>query len=327
MDVVIGIDVSKAKLDCLWLRDPQNLKVKTKVIANSVSGHQQLVQWVLQQTGATIDKCYFVMEATGVYHEALAYLLHDAGAKVCIVNPAQVRDFAKGLGCRTKTDKKDSMVLARFGLSTQPRIWQPEVVEIRTLKALLARLEALEKDIQREQNRLEKAEISQASEDVVESIKLILKALYTEKRRIEKMIDNHFDDHPRLKSDRKLLETIPGIGPVLSRLMLAVIHSRAFDSARQCAAYLGLNPRLWESGSSVKGRPHMSKAGPATVRAKLYMGAVVASTWNPDIKAHREGMIARGKCKMSALGAAMRKLVHICFGVLKQQTRYMPQVA
>ena len=327
MDAIIGIDVSKAKFDCLWLRDSQTLKVKTKVIENSPAGHQRLSQWVQQQTGRSVTDCCFVMEATGVYHEALAYFLHDAGAKVCVVNPAQVRDFAKSLGGRTKTDKKDSMVLARFAVSHGPRAWQPEAPEIRTLKALLARLEALEKDIQREQNRLEKAEVSQASEDVIESIQLMLQVLQAERKRLEKMIDTHLDNHPGLKSDRGLLESIPGIGPVLSRLMLAVIHSRTFESARQCAAYLGLNPCIWESGSSVKGRPQLSKAGSSAIRAKLYMGAIVASTWNPDIRAHYERLLERGKCKMSALGAAMRKLVHICFGVLKQQTKYVPQVA
>ena len=327
MDVMIGVDVSKAKLDCLWLKDSQTLKVKTKVLANTAEGHRHLVAWVEQQTGVPLADCCFVMEATGVYHEALAYHLHDAGARVCVVNPAHVRNFAKSLGSRSKTDKKDSMVLARFGLSHTPRAWQPEAPEIRTLRALLARLEALDKDIQREDNRLEKAEISRSSVQVIESVQLVLKALKAEKRRLEQQIDEHIDGHPKLKQDRRLLETIPGIGQVLSRVMLAVIHSRNFQNARQCAAYLGLVPCPWESGSSVKGLPRLSKTGSASVRAKLYMGAIVASSWNPDIKAHAERMRARGKSKMSALGGAMRKLVHICFGVLKQQTEYVPQAA
>lgn len=327
MDVMIGVDVSKAKLDCLWLKDPLNLKVKTKVLPNTSEGHRMLIEWVVKQTGAELDDCCFIMEATSVYHEALAYYLHDAGAWVCVTNPAQVRAFANSLGNRSKTDKKDSMVLARFGLTHRPPAWQPEAPEIRTLRALLARLESLDKDIQREENRLEKAEISQASSQVIESIQLVLAALRAEKHRLEQQIDDHIDGHPKLKQDRQLLETIPGIGPVLSRLMLSVIHSRDFKDARQCAAYLGLTPCEWVSGSSVRGRSRLSKVGPAVVRAKLYMAAIVASTWNPDIKAHCDRMLVRGKSKMSALGGAMRKLVHICFGVVKQQTEYMPQAA
>lgn len=324
---MIGVDVSKAKLDCLWLKDLQTLKVKTKVLANTVDGHKALLAWVQKNTGAELADCHFIMEATGIYHEALAYALHEAGANVYVVNPARVRDFAKSLGTRGKTDKKDSMVLARFGAVNPLPRWQPEAPEIRTLRALLSRLDALDKDIQREENRLEKAEISQASARVIESIRVMLKALNEEKQRLEQEINDHIDRHPKLKRDRQLLETIPGVGSVLSRVMMAVIHSRNFDTARQCAAYLGLTPVPWESGSSVNAPPRLSKAGPPAVRAKLYMGAVVASTWNPDIKAHRERMLARGKSKMSALGAAMRKLVHICFGVLKQQTKYVPQVA
>ncbi|WP_370277762.1 IS110 family transposase [Pontibacterium sp.] len=327
MDVMIGVDVSKAKLDCLWLKDLQTLKVKTKVLANTVDGYEALINWVLKNTGVKLSDCRFVMEATGIYHEALAYYLYEAGAKVYVVNPARVRDFARSLGTRSKTDKKDSMMLARFGAVNPLRLWQPEAPEIRTLRALLARLDALEKDIQREKNRLEKAEISQASAQVIESIQLMLSALNQGKRRLEQQINDHIDRHPKLKQDRKLLESIPGVGPVLSRVMMAVIRSRNFDNARQCAAYLGLNPIPWESGSSVKAPPRMSKAGPALVRAKLYMGAIVASQWNPDVKTHRERMLARGKSKMSALGAAMRKLVHICFGVLKQQVKYIPQAA
>jgi len=327
MEVMIGVDVSKAKLDCLWLKDQHTLKVKTKVLANTVDGHQALLAWVQKNTGASLAECHFIMEATGVYHEGLAYALHEAGARVFVVNPARVRDFAKSLGSRGKTDKKDSMVLARFGAVNSLSCWQPEAPEIRTLRALLSRLDALEKDIQREENRLEKAEVSQASAQVIASIRLMLKALKEEKKRLEQEINDHINRHPKLKRDRQLLETIPGVGAVLSRLMMAVIQSRDFSTARQCAAYLGLNPVPWESGSSIKGPPRMSKAGPALVRAKLYMGAVVASKWNPDIKAHRERLLARGKSKMSALGAAMRKLVHICFGVLKRQSEYVPQVA
>lgn len=327
METFIGIDVSKAKLDCLWLKDVQTLKVKTKVLANTPDGHSALMLWVQKNTGVPLADCHFIMEATGVYHEALAYALHESGAKVYVVNPARVRDFAKSLGTRGKTDKKDSMVLARFGAVNNLTCWQPEAPEIRTLKALLSRLDALEKDIQREENRLEKAEVSQASTRVIESIRLMLDALNDERTRLKQEIDDHIDRHPPLKKDRQLLESIPGIGSVLSRVMMSVIRSRDFESARQCAAYLGLTPIPWESGSSVKAPPRLSKAGAPSVRAKLYMGAIVASTWNPDIKAHRDRMLARGKSKMSALGGAMRKLVHICFGVLKQQTEYTPQVA
>jgi transposase len=265
------------------------------------------------------------MEATGIYHEAVAYALHQADAVVSVVNPAQMRDYAKSLGTRTKTDKKDSVVITRFGLTQSPCIWQPEREEIRTLKALISRLEAVEQDIQREANRLEKAEISRSSNEVIVSIQTVSIELEKEKTRLEALINHHVNGHPQLKNDRALLESIPGVGPVISRLMLSVIHSRDFKSASQCAAFMGLVPVQRESGSSIRGRSHISKAGNAKVRAKLYMAAIVAKQYNPDIRRHYLRLLKNGKMKMSALCAAMRKLVHICFGVLKHQKPYQPQ--
>ena len=322
---MIGIDVSKKKLDCLWLKDLVSGKVKTRVFSNKPEGHLALLEWAQKQTNEALEAIHFVMEATGIYHEALAYQLYQAGAKVSVVNPAQVHNYAKSLGRRSKTDKKDSFVLARYGATQGPRLWQPESGEVRTLKALIARIHAVEKDIQREENRLEKAEIVQVSAAVSTSIQTMLKYLEKEKQRLEHLIDQHIDQHPGLKRDRQLLESIPGVGPVISRYMMAVIRSRSFDSASQCAAYVGVVPIQHESGTSVRGKPRLSKAGDAKLRAKLYMGAVSCIRCNPDIKRQYERLLKNGKTKMSALGAAMRKLVHICFGVLKHQMPYQVQ--
>lgn len=323
---IIGIDVSKAKLDCLWLKDAATGKAKSKVFTNTPKDHQALVDWIEKQTQQPIDVSHIVMEATGIYHEALAYALVKTGAQISVVNPAQIQNYGKSLGTRSKTDKKDSMVIARFGATQHPRIWQPEPNEIRILKALIVRLEALEQDIGREENRLEKVQIACASDEVSTSIETVLVQLKKEKQRLEDLIEQHIDQNPGLKKDRQLLESIPGVGPVISRYMMAVIRSREFVSAPQCAAYLGLIPIQHESGSSVRGRSHLSKAGNANVRAKLYMAAVVSIQHNPDIKRQYERLLNNGKVKMSALCAAMRKLVHICFGVLKHQKPYQPQV-
>ncbi len=324
IEMIIGIDVSKAKLDCLWLKDATTGVFKAKVFTNNAPGHQALIEWARHQTKSPIESLHFAMEATGVYSEAIAQALYRAGAKVSVLNPAHVRDYAKSIGVRTKTDKKDSWVIARYGATQQPRLWQPEPTEIRHLKALMSRYEALKEDVQRERNRREKAEISQVSE-VLLSIDTVLEHLIKEKKQVEKLINRHIDRHPTLKHDRELLESIPGIGPVVSRYMLSILRSREFESAPQSAAFLGLVPIHHESGSSVRGRARLSKTGNPTVRAKLYMAAVVAIHHNPDVQRQYERLLKNGKTKMSALGAAMRKLVHICFGVLKHQTPYHAQ--
>jgi len=324
---IIGIDVSKAKLDTLWIRDLEAMKVKSKAQPNTPKGHQALVDWAIMQTGDDIGELHFVMEATGVYHESLAYMLHEAGARVSVINPARIKEYGKSLGVQSKNDKKDSVVIARFGMTQSPALWEPEPLEIRQLKALIARCDAVKQDIQREVNRLEKAVVSDASADVRESIETVHAQLEAEKERLESLIDDHLDNHPDLKNDRELLESIPGVGPVMARQMVAVIRSRSFVRASQCAAFLGLVPIENQSGTSVYSPPRLSKRGDARVRGKLYMAAIVATRHNPDIRHQYERLLKNGKAKMSAIGAAMRKLVQICFGVLKHQRPYQPQLA
>jgi transposase len=320
---VIGIDVSKAKLDCAWLREEN--KVKTKVVANSLDGWKELMTWAQANTGNDIGELHFVMEATGIYHENLATWLYDSGAKVSVVNPAHVKYYAQSLGGRTKNDKKDSIVLARYGLKEQPIFWQPAPLEIRTLKALLARLDAVERDLQREKNRQEKALVSDTPESVLNSLIQMIEYFETERETLEKLIDEHINSHKNLKENKVLLESIPGVGKVIAKQMLMVLGTHQFSSASQCAAYLGLVPVQKESGSSIKGRSQLAKNGNPAIRAKLYMAAITATRYNPDIKAQYERLLSKGKSKMSALGAAMRKLVQICFGVLKHQETYQPQ--
>jgi len=326
MTAFMGIDVSKHKLDCAWLREPATGKVKTKVMNNSADGWSALQDWLVDQTGQALADCHIVVEATGVYHEGMAYALHNAGATVSVVNPAQIRYFGQGLGVRGKTDAKDSVVLARYGATQRPARWQPEPPAVRELKARTARLEALDTDIQRECNRREKAEVTQAM-GIMASIDTVLAALRAERARLARDIDDHIDGHPELKQDRALLESIPSIGPAVSLRLLTTLRSRPFANARQVAAFAGLVPVPWHSGDTVNKKPRLSKAGSPKLRRLLYMAAVVSLRYNPDIAAQYRRLTGRGKTSMSALGAAMRKLLHIAYGVLKTQSAYQAQVA
>lgn len=327
MMYVLGCDVSKKRLDCALLLSSEPLKLRSKVGVNNQPGCLALIEWACRQARCSVAQLHVVMEATGVYHEAAAYALTQAGAKVSVVNPARVREFARSLAVRSKTDASDRVVLARYGAGMKPPLWQPPAPEIVALKALLSRLQAVEADLQREANRLEKAQISLTPQTVLDSLHKSLAFLRQEKAALEQRIDDHIEGHPQLKHDRGLLESIPAIGRKTARRMLCVLHSRAFHKASAVAAYLGLIPIQHESGSSVHRPPHLSKAGDATVRAALYMVAVVATRYNPDIRVHYERLRANGKSKMSALCAAMRKLVHICFGVIKNQRLYQPRSA
>ena len=316
-----GMDVAKAKLDCCLLLDEASGKRKIKVVKNTQSGIVDLLAWVAKQN-VSPETFHIVMEATGIYHEQAAMALADAGVMVSIINPAQVKDFGRGLAVRTKTDGVDSVVLARYGALLKPKAWVPPPQEARVLQALLVRREAIAQDLQRERNRQEKAGATDTPALIHKSLEESIGFLAKQLAQLQKDIDEHIDKHSSLQKDGALLQSIPAIGPQVGSNILSVMHNHDFGSAEQLAVYLGLVPVERQSGSSVLGRARMSKAGPARIRAVLYMAAVVGTRYNPHVKAVYERLLARGKSKMSSLGAAMRKLVHLCFGVLKTQQPY-----
>jgi transposase len=301
----LGIDVSKAKLHMALLLEETG-RPKHKVVPNSPAGVTTLLEWLARQD-LTPESVHAVLEATGVYHEGAAQTLFDQGLTVSIVNPAQAKDFARGLAVRTKTDGVDALTLARFAALAKPSAWTAPPPEVRVLQALLARREALARDLRRARNRHEKALATTTPALVLRSLEETIAFLEQALAKRQREIDAHIDCHPGLKADLALLSSIPGVGPQVARHLLAIVHARTFRCAEQLAAYLGLVPVERQSGTSLLGRARLSKAGPARLRAVLYMAAVVATRYNPHVKALYERLLGRGKAKIAALGAAMRK--------------------
>lgn len=318
---VLGVDVAKNKLDVALLL-PDREQYRTKTVPNTPEGFAELCEWLGRQKVPDLSQVHLILEATGVYHEAAARWFFEAGAAVSIVNPAQTKAFGQGLAIRTKTDARDSQVLARYGALVNPPRWQPPTPAIRELNALIARLDAVEADLRREQNRQEKAAVVPMPTPVAESLTQHIDFLKAEATRLQAALHDHIDQHPGLRQDRDLLRSIPAVGEKTAQRLLALLQSRDFQSADQVTAFLGLVPVECQSGSSVHRRPRLSKAGAPRIRAALYMAAVVATRHNPHIQALYERLLARGKAKMAALGAAMRKLVQLAFGVLKHQQPY-----
>lgn len=257
--IYLGIDVSKNKLDAKLLVDPVHVKFKSKSVANTPQGVTELLAWTQRHGAESAARLHAVLEATGVYHERAATALFDAGVRVSVVNPAQLKEFARGLAVKSKTDGLDSAVLARYGALVRPAAWQPEPRAVRELKALLARLDAIEADLRRELNRQEKAAHTAVPVDVLESLAHSVAFLHAERTRLQQRIKDHIDGHPTLRKDRALVETIPAVGDKTAFRMLALLRSRAFTSATQAAAYVGLVPVAHQSGSSVHKRPRLSK--------------------------------------------------------------------
>ncbi|WP_321155871.1 IS110 family transposase [Psychrobacter sp. LV10R520-6] len=201
MTQYIGIDISKAKLDLAWLKDIEKPKVKTKVFKNDSTDFLKLIDWLKSNVTEDLSDIHIILEATGVYHENIAYYLYDQGLSVSIVNPAFVRSYADSLGSRHKTDKQDSILLARYAHSAKPNLWTPPPAEARHLKSLLSRLDALQQDLMREQNRQEKADATDTAVIVKTSIEQMISALKEAIANLNDDIDTHVEDHPNLKQD------------------------------------------------------------------------------------------------------------------------------
>jgi transposase len=317
---ILGIDIAKLKFNVCLIN--QSGKLKHKVFANTAAGFQQLAAWLIKQGTPLV---YASMEATGAYGEALALHLHGADHHVSVINPAAVKAFAGSRLSRTKTDKVDAELIARFCLAQEPPRWVPPAREVRELQALVRRLEALTEMRGAEANRLE-AII--AVEAVRSSVEEHIAYLDRQIEQTKAAIRQHVNSHPGLRRQRELLDSIPGIAATTAATLLAEITDiTQYRSARQVAAYAGLVPRERHSGSSVRGRTRLSKIGNARLRKALYFPAITALRCSPFFQAWAEGLRQRGKCKMSVIGAAMRKLIHLAYGVLKTGQPFDPQWA
>lgn len=314
----LGIDVAKAKLDCA-LRLTSG-KFRHKVVDNTPAGFKTLDDWLTKESAAALQVC---MEATGIYWEAVAeHLAARPETTVSVVNPAQIKAFGASRMVRTKTDKVDAKLIAQFCAERTPEPWQAPTPAERTLRALVLRLDALQAMRTQESNRLEVAR-----ESVAEGIAKHLTWLDDEIARLSKAIRDHIDNDPTLKDKHRLLDSIPGLGERTTAVLLAFLAEPArFENARQVAAFAGLDPRQHESGSSVRGKPRLSKVGHSFLRKALYMPAMVALYRTDWGKVFRERLASQGKPPMLIIGAMMRKLVQVSYGVLKSGQTFQPEL-
>jgi transposase len=308
MPSFLGIDLSKETFHAYLLSDHANA---AKAFPNNAKGFEQLIAWLRNRHAIDVRIC---MEATGTYWEGLAAYLHGLEQEVSVVNPARIKAFAQSELLRTKTDAVDAALIARFCKSQDPEPWIPPPPEIRVLQALMRHCEHLKT------TRAHQSVYAQSSEAAVvkSSIEEIIATLDEQIARIEQEIRQHFDDHPNLKRRRDLLTSIPGIGEITAGSILSEIpHLDRFQSAKAVAAFAGLSPRERRSGTSVHGRPRLCKTGNARIRKALYMPAIVALRFNPTLRIFAERLLAAGKHKRLIIGAVMRKLLVLAYGILR----------
>jgi transposase len=311
----VGIDVAKAKFDVALLT-PEG-KYRSKAFPNNPVGHQQFVDWLDQHAAREAHLC---METTGAYGRALARFLAQQQLLVSVVNPAQIHAFGKTELTRAKTDKADARLIARYCRMHRPAPWVPPADEIVVLQALVQRLDDLLALQTMENNRLESAE-----GPARKSVEAVLEFIDQQIQMVRLQIETHIDHHPDLQKKQELLSSIPGIGDNTSDTLLAFLSPLdRFHSAKQVVAYAGLNPSIRQSGQWA-GKTPIAKAGNALLRKALYLPAVTAKRHNPLIAAFCDRLQRNGKRPMQVVVAAMRKLLHLAFGVLKSGKPFDPE--
>ena len=316
---VLGIDLAKLTFDATLLTTSGTQHYVS--FPNTVEGFTQLQAWLLQHDVTALHAC---MEATNIYWEALATWLHAHGYTVSVVNPARIKGYAQATMQRNKTDKLDSAVIASFCATHHPAAWEPASEEQRRLRALVRHRDDLLQLRLQQQNRLRDT----TDELLRASLQSLLKTITTELAAVEGRIKEHLSAQESLRTNLTLLTSVVGIGAVTAAKLLAEFADLdQYESAKAVAADAGLPPSHYESGTSVRRRPRMSKLGKAGIRAALYWPAITAMTRCPPMKAFADGLAARGKPKKVIIGAVMRKLVHSCSGGRKHQTSYDPAKA
>ena len=314
--VAVGVDIAKAKFDAARLAEG---KYRHKSFDNTPEGFALFAEWL---RGFGDESPCICLEATGTYSFPLAAYLAGQGFHVSVVNPAKIAAFAKSELSRVKTDKTDAKLIARYALAMQPPLWTPPPPEIRELQALLRRVEHL-----LEMERMEKNRQGTADPAVAGSIQAVLATLEQELKATRDHIRQHIDDHPDLKRRQDLLESIPGVGPATAAWLLTVLSEHyGFTQAKEVVAHVGLAPVIRQSGQWA-GKTRISKTGDPRVRKALYMPILSALAFNPVIRAFSQRLKANGKHGMAINCAAMRKLIHIAFAILKSGKPFDPNFA
>ncbi len=305
----VGIDVSKATLD---------IAIRPSGSRESIANEQAQIQQLVKRLSA-MPMALIVLEATGGVERRVVRALAAAELPVIVVNPRQVRDFAKAKGQLAKTDRIDADILGHFGEAVRPAVRALPDPASEELRALIARRRQLTEMLTAETNRL-----AHGAKTVRRRIEAHIRWLEAELDRVDTELDQTIQQSAIWREQEDLLKSVPGIGPVISRTLLAELPELGRLNRKQIAALVGVAPLNWDSGM-MRGRRAIW-GGRATVRAALYMAALVASRCNPKIREFHRRLRAAGKAPKVALVACMRKLLTILNAMIKHRVRWSPVV-
>lgn len=306
MNKCTGIDISKQTFDCSITTEDG--KVQSRKFSNDQCGFEKLKKLLPAQA-------HVVMEASGPYYFKLAYYLFEHEFKVSVVNPLIIRRFCQMRMVRTKTDKKDASMIREYGISESPTGWTPDEPGITKLKQLNAAIELLDKNITANTNQLGAfKEMPDTDKNLIKALQKIIDYNTRQKDKLEEEMERLSLE--QYNASYKALQSIPGIGPKSASILIAVTGNfTKFSNYRQLLAYVGLNPRIFESGTSIKGRSHISKMGTARLRKILYLCSWSAKRYNIYCKELYERLKAKAKPERVIKIAIANKLLRQAFAV------------
>lgn len=326
---VVGIDVAMGELVCSFGVFSDNLEVKLKsndVFKNNEKGFVKLIKWIEKITTPETE-VFFVMEATGVYHEKLAHWLHERSKKVVIVLPNKISNYVKTLDIKTVTDKTAAEAIARFGLERNLEPWQPPRQIFRTIKQLTRERDQIVSERTVIKNQLH-AENSEAfpNSNSLKRLNNRIQLLNQQEKEIKKEISELIKKEEKLKNQIDILTTIPGVGELTASIVLAETNGfEMIRNKRQLTSYSGLDVKEKQSGISVKGKPRISKKGNRYIRKALHLPSLAAVKHSEVYRDNYARLIGRHGIKMKALVAIQRKLLELMYILYKTKTTFDPE--
>ena len=312
MDKVTGIDISKKTFDASFLNKTK--KWEHKVFKNNLTGFKKLIEW------SPIESS-FVMEASGPYYVQLASFLYEKRESIYVVNPLAIRRYSQMKMYRAKTDKKDANTIAEYGSQEVLRKWKPKNKALRSIQQIYTALELLKKQRHMTNMQLESFEINKESKLLIKDLKGLStkydRMINKQEKVIEKLVEKEY------KSTMDLLTSVPGIGKKSAALLItATDNFDNFENYKQLIAYVGFSPRIYQSGTSVKGRGGICKLGKPQLRKALYLCSWSAKRWNKTCIEMYERLKAKGKPERVIKVAIANKLIKQAFAIVKTQNPY-----
>lgn len=312
----IGIDIAKEKFDVVLLQEKNHLH---RTFMNKLEGFQACEKWIKEQAKGEPWIC---MEATGCYGEGLADYLYAQEIRVSVVNALQIKNFAKSLLSRNKTDKLDAKIIAAYCEHMKPALFTSRSEPQKVTRDLSQLIDTLKQQLVRLKNQSESTR-TKIGEEALSSVTGMLEERIKE---LEKKLEEQIQEDKEMSEKSELLTSIEGIGKTTAYRVLAYLPQIShFESAKQLAAFIGVTPQQRESGQ-FKGKTRMTSYGHARLRKALYMPALTAKrrkTFEPFVRRLEKNEVS----KKGIVGAMMRKLAHIIYGVLKSGKRFDSELA